>query len=157
MNNSAVCNTSFTKKPVHKQTWQHPTTKKWHAIDFIIMHQRDPQLCQDCRVIVAADCDSYHRLVCASLKLPHTRFDHRPSTATHPRFDVRYMRPSLNLSAEEKRVAAERRENFQASITSALTTRQEGNEELETVEEQWCRLHDSLVSWRPTSWVCKTA
>ena len=111
------------------------------------MHQRDRLLCQDCRVILAADCGSDHRLVCASLKLPRTRFDHRPSTAKHARFDVCYLRPSVNLSPEKKRAAAERQENFKTAVTSALTSTcsQEGNGDLETVEEQWCHLRDSLI------------
>ena len=40
-NEATVCNTWFTKKNIHKQTWQHPKSKQWHCIDFAIMQQCD--------------------------------------------------------------------------------------------------------------------
>ena len=41
MNNATICNTWFCKKPQYYQTWRHLANGKWHAIDFIIVHQRD--------------------------------------------------------------------------------------------------------------------
>eukprot|EP00117_Sycon_ciliatum_P014402 scpid95625/ scgid14670/ Craniofacial development protein 2; p97 bucentaur protein len=67
MNNATVCNTWFQKRAFHKQSWQHPRTKRWHAIDFIIMHQKDRLLCRDCRVVLNADCGSDHRMVCLTV------------------------------------------------------------------------------------------
>ena len=60
MNNATICNTWF--KTQYKQSWQHPLTKEWHSIDFIIVHQRHRRDCQDCRVVWAADCGSDHHI-----------------------------------------------------------------------------------------------
>ena len=32
-NEATVCNTWYQKKGIHKATWQHPGSKKWHCID----------------------------------------------------------------------------------------------------------------------------
>ena len=36
---STICNTWFEKKTIHKQTWQHPKSKQWSSIDFVVMRQ----------------------------------------------------------------------------------------------------------------------
>ncbi|XP_065195630.1 craniofacial development protein 2-like [Sycon ciliatum] len=69
MNDAAVCNTWFQKRAFHKQSWQYPRTKQWHAIDFIIMHHKDRRLCRDCRVVLNGDCGSDHRMVCLTVQL----------------------------------------------------------------------------------------
>ena len=38
---ATVCNTWFVKRDIHKQTWQHPRSKQWSCIDFVVMKQRD--------------------------------------------------------------------------------------------------------------------
>ena len=40
LNSLAVMNTMFEKKNIHKYIWQHPGSKQWHCIDYIIMRQR---------------------------------------------------------------------------------------------------------------------
>ena len=37
LHQTAICNTWFKKKDVHKQTWQHPKSKQWSCIDNVIM------------------------------------------------------------------------------------------------------------------------
>ena len=37
LNRLTILNTYFEKKNIHKNTWQHPGSKKWHSIDYIIM------------------------------------------------------------------------------------------------------------------------
>ena len=37
-------NTRFEKKNIHKHTWQHPDSKQWHWIDYIIMRQKAEEL-----------------------------------------------------------------------------------------------------------------
>ncbi len=148
LNTATICNTWFEKKPMQQQTWQHPKTKDWHAIDFIIVHQRDRYLCQDCRVICSADCGSDHRLVCISLALPHTRFDHHRSPPKRPRFDVSGLRPPLDSvdSVDGTGASQEQRKAFQAAIASELESRRISVEETDlTVESHWALLRDSIV------------
>ena len=37
INEATICNAWFEKKAAH--TWQHPSTKQWHCIDFVIMRE----------------------------------------------------------------------------------------------------------------------
>ena len=60
---AAVCNTWFGKKDVYKQTWQHPKSKKWHSIDFVVMNQRHRRYCVDVSARRGAFCNTDHNLV----------------------------------------------------------------------------------------------
>ena len=66
---ATICNTWFEKKTIHKQTWQHPKSKQWSSIDFVVMRQRDRRLCQDVTVRRGAVCNTDHHLVVAKVKL----------------------------------------------------------------------------------------
>ena len=33
-----IINTMFAMKSVYQYTWQHPGTKIWHCIDYVLMH-----------------------------------------------------------------------------------------------------------------------
>ena len=50
VNELVVMITMFEKTSVFKYTWQHPGTKHWHCIDYVIMQQSDRLLCQDVNV-----------------------------------------------------------------------------------------------------------
>ena len=141
INNSTICNTWFTKKPLYKQSWQHPQTKQWHMIDFAIVHQRDRHLCQDCRVVCAADCGSDHRMVCLSFKLPNAKFRRPPSSPRRLRFDVSQLKPSPIMSHQEREAVVQRVKEFQQSVTSSLEDQVQSS-----VEERWCALRDSLTN-----------
>ena len=49
LNGLTIMNTHFQKKTVHKYMWQHPGSKKWHCIDYVIMQKR---LCSDIGVVL---------------------------------------------------------------------------------------------------------
>ena len=71
---ATVCDTWFKKNNIHKQTWRHPRSKKWHCIDMIIMRQRDRGRCLNVAVKRGAECSTDHQLLCASLRMtkrPH--------------------------------------------------------------------------------------
>ena len=34
-----VMNNMFEKRRIQQHTWQHPGTKHWHCIDYVLMHQ----------------------------------------------------------------------------------------------------------------------
>ena len=94
MNNATVCNTWFQNKAFHKQSWQHPRTKRSHAIDFIIMHQKDRLLCRDCRVVLNADCGSDHRMVCLTVQLQRMWLSRDKAEPKRRCFAVNLLKPS---------------------------------------------------------------
>ena len=49
LNEATICNTWFQKKNIHKETWQHPKTKSWHCIDYVMMREKDRR-CVDVEV-----------------------------------------------------------------------------------------------------------
>lgn len=146
MNNATICNTWFEKKAMHKQSWQHPRTKRWHAIDFIVVHQRDRRLCQDCRVITSAYCGSDHRMVCLTFILDHARFHHCPPAPKRTRFDVSLLRPTPGMSEEQRAEVHQRLHLFQASVSSALEEDESSSENDPSVEDQWQKVSASLVN-----------
>ena len=72
-NNLSIMNTFFEKRDIYKQSWQHPGTKVWHCIDFILMRQSQRKKCVDVQVMRGAECWSDHRMVRAKI-----RVDYRP-------------------------------------------------------------------------------
>ena len=62
-NGLLVMNTVFQKKSIQKYTWQHPGNKQWHCIDYVIMRQRQRQMCCDVSVLRSADCWTDHKLL----------------------------------------------------------------------------------------------
>ena len=73
---ATVCNTWFVKRDIHKQTWQHPKSKQWSCIDFVVMKQRNRKLCMDVAARRGAMCNTDHHLVLAK----------REKTITFPYF-----------------------------------------------------------------------
>ena len=39
-NEISICNGWFEKKVIHKVTWQHPGSKKWHCMDYAMTGQK---------------------------------------------------------------------------------------------------------------------
>ena len=66
-NEATVCNTWFRKCDIHKQTWQHPKSTKWHCIDYVIMRKGYKRKCLDVSVICGADCNTDHKMLRAKL------------------------------------------------------------------------------------------
>ena len=69
LNEMAIMNTYFQKKTSHKHTWQHPGSKKWHCIDFVIMRKNQRRLCNDVFVMRSVECWTDHKLLKAKLML----------------------------------------------------------------------------------------
>ena len=61
---ATVCNTWFAKKAIHQQAWQHPKSKQWSCIDYVIMSQSDRRMCLDLAVKRGAECNTDHQCVC---------------------------------------------------------------------------------------------
>ena len=65
----SITNTLFQQKARFKTTWQHPRSKHWHLLDYVLVRQRDIKDVLHTRVMPSADCYTDHRLVRASLRL----------------------------------------------------------------------------------------
>ena len=69
LNCLSIMNTYFEKRDVHKYTWQHPSSKVQHCIDYIVMRQRQRRFCHDVSALRRADCWTDHRLLRGKLFL----------------------------------------------------------------------------------------
>ena len=47
VNELCVMNTMFAKKRIYQYTWQHPETKVWHCIDYVLMCHSQRHYCTD--------------------------------------------------------------------------------------------------------------
>ena len=69
LHQATICTTWFTKKDIHMVTWQHPKSKKWGCIDYVIMRQKDRRICLDVTVKRGAECNTDHQLLCATVRM----------------------------------------------------------------------------------------
>ena len=67
MNDSTVMNTWYEKNDIYKCTWQHPCSKMWYCIDYVLMKQSQNFL----SVICSADCWTDHKLLHEKIILWH--------------------------------------------------------------------------------------
>lgn len=88
LNEATICNTWFTKRDIHKQTWQHPKSKKWHCIDFAIVRQRDRRRCLHTLVKRGAECHTDHQLLRIKLKMTKMRNRRTSQHRGSKRYDV---------------------------------------------------------------------
>lgn len=88
LNGATVCNTWFQKKAIHKQTWQHPKSKRWHCIDYAIMRKTQCWRCQDVMVKRGAVCNTDHQMLLMKLKLGKKFRRHAMKDRLVKRFDV---------------------------------------------------------------------
>ena len=65
----AITGTLFKQKDKYKTTWQHPRSKHWHQLDYILVRQRDIQDVHSTRVMRGAECWTDHRLVRSKLSM----------------------------------------------------------------------------------------
>ena len=70
-----ITNTLFQLSNQYKGTWQHPRSKNWHMIDFVITRQKDRSDVKITRAHRGTECWSDHRLIRSKLKysLPSTK------------------------------------------------------------------------------------
>ena len=69
LNELTLMNTFFEKHTTYKYTWQHPGSKKWHCIDYIILRQKQRRFCTDVSVLRHAECWTDHKLLRAKIRL----------------------------------------------------------------------------------------
>ena len=135
---ATVCNTWFMKKAVHKQTWQHPKSKQWSCIDFVVMKQRDRKLCVDVAARRGAVCNTDHHLVLAKLKVWRCGCRRSVLDGRAPkvkRYDVG------KLACKEDGLEA--CERYQEEV---MKRAKEAWPEVDGVQEKWLAVHDALTS-----------
>jgi len=76
----------FEKKRIQQYTWQHPGTKNWHCIDYVLMCQSQRFCCSDVTVFRSAQYWTDHLLLCAILSFVPVA--QRKSSCRHYRFNV---------------------------------------------------------------------
>ena len=50
-------------------TWQHPKSKQWSCIDYVIMRECDRRMYSDVTVKRGAECNTDHQFLRASVKM----------------------------------------------------------------------------------------
>jgi len=64
-----VTNTLFQQRDQLKTTWQHPRSKHWHMLDYVMVHRRDRQDVLLARAMRGAECWTDHKMVRALVRL----------------------------------------------------------------------------------------
>ena len=137
---STVCNTWFIKKNIHKQTWQHPKSKRWHCIDYAIMHQKDRRRCLDVTVKRGAECNTDHQLLCMKIKMLGTCHRRIVPTVRTRRFDVAKL--ARNVRLEEGPSETPQQEAFQQQVANRASAAWpvEGS-----AEDKWEAMRSALL------------
>jgi len=131
---ATICNTYFKKKDAHKQTWQHPRSKKWHCIDFVVVDQQNRRYCTDVTVQRRAFCNTDHHLVCAKFCFEKTyhRRTFRRGNHRVKRYDVSKLNHQDSSSVRYLETVVQRFNNSWS---------EDG-----TLEEKWQSVRDALTS-----------
>jgi len=68
--NLIITNTIFRQKNKFKVSWQHPRSKHWHLLDYIIVRSHDQKDVLSTKTLTGADdCWTDHRLICSKVRL----------------------------------------------------------------------------------------
>ena len=81
-----ITNTIFQMKKHLRTTWQHPRSKHWYLLDYIIVRQRDRKDVTITRAMRGAECWTDHRMVRSKLHLDIAPC--RPKTAPKKRLNT---------------------------------------------------------------------
>lgn len=133
-NNLVVTNTMFRHPRYLRGTWQHPRSKHWHMLDYIISSKKHQSMVMDTRVMRSADCSTDHRLVRSRIKITSQkrRFRHqRPKNITKKKLDVAVLKD------------AKRRDQFAKSMDDALGNTQIQDEKT-SIEDHWAAFRDTV-------------
>ena len=76
-----ITNTTFQMKNRLKTTWQHPRSKHWHLLDYVIVRQKDRRDVLTTRVMRGAECWTDHLMVRSKLRMNIQPRQSRTTTA----------------------------------------------------------------------------
>ena len=122
-----ISNTFFNTKPHHRVSWMHPRSHHWHQLDLVITRRANLQCIMSTRSYHSADCDTDHALVCSRVRLKPKKL-HRSKRSGQPRINIAATAVSQLCDA------------FAKTVKTAL----ENHPPLETAEEKWSLLRDTI-------------
>lgn len=135
-NEASVCNTWFAKRKIHKTTWKHPKTKRWHCIDFAIMRRRDLEKCLDMGVKRGTECNTDHQLLLIKLRVKGKGGHHQPARRSgRKQFAVEHLTGRTESNSAY-------REAYSENVSMRVEENWGGNG---TVEEKWSVIRSALV------------
>lgn len=85
--NLCVTNTFFQSKPLHRVSWKHPRSHRWHQLDLVITRRSALNTVLATRSYHSADCDTDHALVCSKLRILPRKL-HRSKAKGKPRINA---------------------------------------------------------------------
>lgn len=130
-NQLAITNTIFKTKDIYKGTWQHPRSKQWHMLDYVIVRQCDRQEVLLTRAMRGAECWTDHRMVRSSLSLR--------------------IRPSIRKRSARKKMncALLKSEDVRVRLDSTITRMLSGAPGIvnldDCVEDSWAHLVETVT------------
>lgn len=122
-----IINTCFQLKDKHKNTWQHPRSKKWFQIDYILIRSREMQNVLRCRVMRGAHCETDHHLIRAAINIKLRKYFPK-------RKNVRPMYDIGKLKYDEIQT------EYEDKLKSSYCERN-----VESVEESWKAIKEAYV------------
>ena len=127
----SITNTCFQMKDKFKTSWQHPRSKHWHLLDYVIVRQSGRKDVLITRAMRGADCWTDHRLIRCKLHLSI-----RP---LHPR-----RRPSRKLNCNTLK-NPETSASFKDTVTAKLRNLSSPlDTEDTTAESKWKGFHTAV-------------
>ncbi|KAL1447535.1 hypothetical protein WDU94_013872, partial [Cyamophila willieti] len=117
-----ISNTFFQQKDMYKTTWQHPRSKQWHTIDYIISRRTNKSRVLRCRAMRGAQCDTDHQLLRAVIKARVKPLFHKKKN-THLAYNL------------DKLTDNSTRHNFEEMIRNNANI--ENNSHSTSVEDTW--------------------
>ena len=69
VNQVTVSNTGFRKKAIYQRNWQHPKSKQWSCIDYVLRCQKGRKICLDVTVKERAERNTDHQFACARIRM----------------------------------------------------------------------------------------
>ena len=136
---ATACNTWYEKRDIHLTTWQHPKSKSWSCIDYIVMRQKDRKLCVDVAVRRGAECNTDHQFLCAELRRTWKWSTRQPRKETR-RFEVSGL-TRVGDGEGGDAVSSLRQEYVQAVLERADRQWPEDG----TAEDKWSVVRSALV------------
>ncbi|XP_038062349.1 uncharacterized protein LOC119732818 [Patiria miniata] len=121
-----ITNTFFQTKPLHRVSWRHPRSKRWHQLDLIITRRETLNFVHFTRTFHSADCDTDHSLVLSKVKLQPRQIHHAKQKA----------RPRINASRSINPTVTQL---FLTSLDQALSSSNQ-----QSAVDKWNCLRDTI-------------
>ena len=118
-----VSNTLFQMPDKWFYSWQHPRSKRYHLLDYVLVRQSDIQDITSTRIMRGADCSTDHFLVRTICKF-HVKPNRRTKASVPKRVNVRSLVDDYEMQTK-----------FQEALASKLNSLDQSSET--SINEQW--------------------